>query len=72
MQNPPQMELFKGNLIIYYKSLWFKYGNLNFSPLEYGEFGRFFSKINLICKKKLVFFSIVHGEISPQKKPNLE
>jgi len=45
MQNPPQMEIFLGKL----------YYGLNmailvsfFSPLAYGEFQRFFSKINLL------------------------
>jgi hypothetical protein len=55
MQNLLQMEFLKGNLIIYYKNLCFKCGNFNFFPLEYGEFGRFSSKINLICKTHLFF-----------------
>jgi hypothetical protein len=43
-----------GNPIIYYKNLWSKYDDFNFFfPLEYGEFGGCFSKINPrqgICK----------------------
>ncbi len=72
MQNLPQMDFFKGNFTIYYKNLWSKYGNFNFFPLEYGDFERFSSKINLLCKTNLFFLVSCMVKFHHKKTLNLE
>jgi hypothetical protein len=56
---PPHMEFFPQNLIIYDKNPWVKYGNLNFSPSNMVSLGDFLPK--------QIFYTICVVFLAPSK-----